>query len=511
MTRIATASILLLLALAAPGFADAVRDVLAHANSDRLWVAHVAVQPTEQGPQDQTEIIFRQTGPNQRWRPLITIPARATALASRGSQLAVLLSSGQWMLVWSGQGTATGTPLPAHGRIRAIADDGQELWAIADIQGGLTAATQAAATQSAQPTPIVDGRVLPTKLVLFHEIAGRWVPIDQLPDDLIVPTSAQISVAILDGQPIVAAELGSGLVRVVRLSDRRWDDVTTITPPHDRRLGDFDLLNVSGQPLLWLSDGKHAGWIYLPAVAEKPLALTPVGNADFDSPPAIATNGSSLFLIGVCRGELYQQEFHPDGSAVGPAAAVSMAQLPQSELELWMDGTMVAALAFSVVATIYRRVEQKRRGTPSTRPPPAPAPIVPRLAAGLVDLLPVLITLMVLWFRLDLMQDPTEQLQRPGPVLALCLASAAYLLHTTLCELIWARTIGKWIFGLRTVTLDGQQPRGSQLLIRNLLRVIDLTWFPLGLVLITPLRQRSADIAAGTMVIRNEDSAAADA
>jgi uncharacterized RDD family membrane protein YckC len=44
------------------------------------------------------------------------------------------------------------------------------------------------------------------------------------------------------------------------------------------------------------------------------------------------------------------------------------------------------------------------------------------------------------------------------------------------------------------------------LLIRNILRVLDLLWFPLILVVISPLRQRSADIAAGTMVVRREDA-----
>ena len=58
--------------------------------------------------------------------------------------------------------------------------------------------------------------------------------------------------------------------------------------------------------------------------------------------------------------------------------------------------------------------------------------------------------------------------------------------------------------GLRVVTVEGARPRVSALLIRNLLRVIDVFPFPLAAIILrTPLRQRVGDLAAGTIVVLN--------
>jgi uncharacterized RDD family membrane protein YckC len=126
-----------------------------------------------------------------------------------------------------------------------------------------------------------------------------------------------------------------------------------------------------------------------------------------------------------------------------------------------------------------------------------------RLAAGLIDLLPVLIVLGYMSTTVDPDRDLVPQLQSAENLSLYAISVCIYLLHTTLSEVFAGRTLGKILLGLRTVTVEVATPNTGQFLIRNLLRVIDLIWFPLTLVLISPLRQRSADVAAGTMVIRN--------
>jgi uncharacterized RDD family membrane protein YckC len=97
----------------------------------------------------------------------------------------------------------------------------------------------------------------------------------------------------------------------------------------------------------------------------------------------------------------------------------------------------------------------------------------------------------------------TDGLNNPDKISALraiiILGSAmvVYILHTTLVEVFTGRSAGKWVFGLKVVTLQDTAPAKSQLLIRNLLRVID----PLVMIIISPQRQRSADAVAGTMVV----------
>jgi uncharacterized RDD family membrane protein YckC len=84
---------------------------------------------------------------------------------------------------------------------------------------------------------------------------------------------------------------------------------------------------------------------------------------------------------------------------------------------------------------------------------------------------------------------------------------AVSLLYGILAEWFWrGQTIGKRLLGLRVVEASGLRLRPSQIIVRNLLRFVDL--LP-GLYLIggvccvlSSRRQRLGDIAAGTIVIR---------
>ncbi len=88
-------------------------------------------------------------------------------------------------------------------------------------------------------------------------------------------------------------------------------------------------------------------------------------------------------------------------------------------------------------------------------------------------------------------------------MLAVCCGVGLYFLHVTLSELLTGRSLGKWIMGMKVVSLDGSAPRASQLLARNALRLIDLiiVGIPLLSVLQSPLRQRVGDMMAGTIVV----------
>lgn len=81
---------------------------------------------------------------------------------------------------------------------------------------------------------------------------------------------------------------------------------------------------------------------------------------------------------------------------------------------------------------------------------------------------------------------------------------AAFVAHTTVSELIFARTLGKLITGLRTTALDGSRPKAWQLLVRGLLKILDLipgAWLLLMLPVIAPHRQRLGDLVGRTVVV----------
>jgi uncharacterized RDD family membrane protein YckC len=84
---------------------------------------------------------------------------------------------------------------------------------------------------------------------------------------------------------------------------------------------------------------------------------------------------------------------------------------------------------------------------------------------------------------------------------------ALTLLYGILTEWLWrGQTIGKRLLGLRVVEANGLRLRPSQIVIRNLLRFVDLLpgLYLVGGVscILSPRRQRLGDIAASTIVIR---------
>jgi uncharacterized RDD family membrane protein YckC len=139
-----------------------------------------------------------------------------------------------------------------------------------------------------------------------------------------------------------------------------------------------------------------------------------------------------------------------------------------------------------------------------------PAPLLPRLAAGLVDLLPLAVAC---WF---IFRDVDPNTQTIDDVinrtsLPFYLALAGYLAYTFLAEALFARTVGKALLGLRVASLDGSPPGAVAAFARNALRLIDVTMLglPLLLVLLSPLRQRVGDIAARTVVVSGKPDAKA--
>ncbi len=80
---------------------------------------------------------------------------------------------------------------------------------------------------------------------------------------------------------------------------------------------------------------------------------------------------------------------------------------------------------------------------------------------------------------------------------------AAYLGHVTLAELFTGRSIGKVVMGLRVVALDGTPPSALAIVVRNLVRIPELTMaFLLMYIFVTDSHQRLGDLAAQTLVVK---------
>ncbi len=151
------------------------------------------------------------------------------------------------------------------------------------------------------------------------------------------------------------------------------------------------------------------------------------------------------------------------------------------------------------------------------------ADLVRRAAAAAIDMAPGLLAAMAyfdLSFEELMLRWPgngvahSAEQMLPGAVVI-----AVFVTHTTLVELFLARSLGKTLTGLRTATLTGTRPRAWQLLVRGLLKSLDLlpwAWLLLLLPVIAPHRQRLGDLVGRTVVISDappppdEDSGADD-
>lgn len=102
-----------------------------------------------------------------------------------------------------------------------------------------------------------------------------------------------------------------------------------------------------------------------------------------------------------------------------------------------------------------------------------------------------------------------------GTGLLLVFYLASWIVYGVACEYLWlGQTIGKWLLGIRVMDACGLRLQLHQVVIRNLIRTVDL--FPLfgligGLSMVSTRRlQRLGDLAAGTVVVRQRSRASAN-
>lgn len=82
-------------------------------------------------------------------------------------------------------------------------------------------------------------------------------------------------------------------------------------------------------------------------------------------------------------------------------------------------------------------------------------------------------------------------------------AIAGALIFALLCEAIFGTTLGKLVFALHTRRINGRHAGGLRVLVRYLLRPIDLMLVGPLLALVTPRHQRIGDLLSGTVVSRS--------
>ncbi len=243
----------------------------------------------------------------------------------------------------------------------------------------------------------------------------------------------------------------------------------------------------------------------------KPLVSAIVGSAFADI--AMGRDGDCFAILLRQQGQkLSQYTFNLSGKLLqGPESIAPLATLPPAPGAY--ERIIFAALIVLLALSVWRRKEPF--GALKVSAEFKVARLYRRFGAAAIDLaLSALIVMLVFhlysrqdWVKmagasLDLLFNPQKLLQSPQFLWLL----AIYELHVTVGELIFARSLGKWILGLRVVDLTGQRPGFVALLTRNLFRIPELIAIVvLVFMFVSPDRQRIGDILARTVVVQAND------
>jgi uncharacterized RDD family membrane protein YckC len=476
----AVAVLLALLALAgaAPAAQPEVR-LLAQGARERYWVARVYDDAQRGGPLSD---VYARPAADGDWRPIARVEGRAVDLADRGDQLALLLDNGGWLLV-SDETVATGRAPPPGVRLLALASRGDTLLAAARVTAAAPATSPSTSTSHLSQDA--------DRLALYALSPQGWSEIGPL--DVAGPlpaTSGDVSLAVVEGDAVTAVREGPGTVTVRRQGTGPVEVATA------KSLASFRLLGGGPVPVLWTVESDGATRLHW-------LTQAGVRTAGVDAPgPAAAAHAIDRVRVISGPGLILQERlFDPlSGEARGAAAKLRLPRTPVvSPLFQWFHPVLTALFLFTIVASVRRRREMLETMQAAHQLPLAP--YGRRLLAGAIDAAPLLGSLGLLYYWEKQAEAAGGDYMGVRSQIALLSGVVVYLLHTSVSEIAFGRTLGKAACGLRVVGLDGRRATPGAMLTRNLLRLIDLSVIMLVLVFYSPLRQRAGDVAAGTLVV----------
>lgn len=481
-----------LLCAAAQAVEPVPASLLAHGSDQMLWIALTTAGEQPGEPERKTVLRYREAGGD--WRDLGVIGAPVIDLASRGDQLLVALENGEWMLVWPG-GSASGPIPPSGAHVRALAARDESVWAVALVSGGAAAVgppSTRPTTRLRAATAPVTLPAGPAKLSLLRFTGSAWTGVADLPfePDLSVP----LALSVAEDLPVVARLRSPDVLETLQLTeDGRWAVSSTRFP---FEIADFKLLSDGPLVRLWAA-GRGGGGILTSLDPDARLVELKLPDNLTGATDRALTHAIEQFRMVVATdNQLFEVSYDP--ASLDVLAAKPVLEPPPPGNPIYETGLQLVLLAgiVAMVAGTLGRFEATREAA-ERMDDRTLAPLLPRLTAFMIDAIPVLAALMFIILR---SRDELELARRLSdwPLAAVI---AADLLYMCLAELLTGRTLGKWLFGLRVVGLDGNKPPPGAVVLRNFLRLVDvIPPLPL-LLLVSKLRQRPGDAAAGTLVV----------
>lgn len=443
----------------------------AEGGASQYWVART----TNAGQNRLTSISKRVDPVVGQWAEVARFQSDITSCAPVGNRLAVLLPSGEWRMLEDSPGPL-GPPLPPGYHAIRFAGDGDALLAVA-----------AGGSVETQPTTHPTTRAAPAAVLRFAD--NTWSVITDLPHGLVPDEADVIRVA---GTLYAAGRRGAS-IDVWAYRGEAWEKVWSVSGLSVRQFG---LLRGQARPML--ATMTVTGSWTLRLLGDE----TPVLEASEPRLPSdVAIVGPTLRIVYVDGNEIRQLAYDDYGAgAAYPLTTIARTPVNPQAMNSWVNVIALVLLTVTMLLTF-----RQRPATPGDMLASAQyrvSPLGRRFAAGFLDAVPMLVGAI---YSLDVMQREHFANVQAINVPTL-IGTAVYILHVGISELIWGKSMGKALFGLRVVMFDGTRAPADRIVLRNLLRVVDMFFFaPLLMIVLTPMRQRVGDLAAKTIVVYEAD------
>jgi len=238
----------------------------------------------------------------------------------------------------------------------------------------------------------------------------------------------------------------------------------------------------------------------------RPQGWVELGEVVFESAPSggwsLAPFGSDLAVVAGTHPERFQLAVMTlDGELRTPPTPPVIDEAPSETPPIPLPVLVLFTAALLLMLFWRRNPIAHRVALPSEL---RLAPLGTRALAGAIDLAPAVAVVMLL-----LQASPETmtvhwigELRELDQMLAPGLAIVLYVIYGVVTEWLMGTSPGKRVLKLRVVALHGERATPKQIVIRNLLKVLDLLAWPLLVMpLIGAYRQRLGDLVARTLVV----------
>lgn len=529
--RRAIAVALCLLAIPAVGLAQ---QRLTLAGQDQtLWLV--------KSDRGQFQIVAKEPN-NAQWKWITSEPQSGTprACLAMGAQLHLFFTQPVTHMVYDtkGQATMLGRPALAAWENDIAPLDVVDARALADSTlPSLLAVTprRPVAPEPAAPQPTTTivppaqaalttapaSRAQVVDLAMLINVGGRWEQVALLP-----------GVALAERTTVKAAVVGKriylllhtpdgGPNRLTVHADGQWKDLP-VAGPLAQGLP-LAMATIQGSPTVLLALPAHspaATQGQLPwqlqlvkldsATATPPVPLTRDGQAatwPAGEPPLAAWLQDRLYLVWKEGGELQLATAGQAGQLTAPQRVTAFDAPPLAGQGQKIIDIFLWAVLLAVLAPMFL-LRPATPPKPFALPPTLrPASLGRRLLAGLIDFLP-LSAVVSIPFRIEVltfkqMTTMVSQNQLPANIAWWYITvMSVYVVYCILMEGLRGATLGKLALQLRVVADEGVRPGLREVLLRNLVKIIELQFPPLLLfAALSRNRQRLGDMLARTTVV----------